>query len=175
MKLATSHLEDYVQEMYESINIIKPEQLNMETIASGLGVSLILEETNSRCMDTYGDCFIFIDSRLSEQQQFEEFCHELCHAMWHMGTQRNMPLPYMLYQEWKAEGFMLQAAVPSFMLEPVISKADYKHEAVALISKTFGITEDTAFKRLNQHLSKVQEHELNEQFQFKMKRIYRYL
>ncbi|KIL46431.1 hypothetical protein KP77_25580 [Jeotgalibacillus alimentarius] len=168
-------MEDYVQKMYESIDIYKPEQLDMETIASRLGVSLILEETNSRCMDTYEDCFIFIDSRLSDQQQFEEFCHELCHAMWHMGTQRNMPLPYMLYQEWKAEGFMLQAAVPSFMLESVISKAHYKHEAVALISKTFGITEDTAFKRLKQHLLKVQNHELNEQFQYKMKRIYRYL
>jgi len=125
-------------------------------------------------MYTFDECFIIIDSRLTTQQQFEEFCHELCHAMWHVGSQRNMPLPYLNYQEWKAEGFMLQASVPSFMIEQVIKNADYKYEAVSLISRSFGITEDIAFKRLNQHLSKVQEYQLNKQYQLKMNRIFKY-
>ena len=140
-------LEEYIMTMYQSIGIYHPHQLDMEDIASRLGMTLIYMPVSSFNVEKA----IILDVRKSDTEQWQDFGHELCHALLHIGNQNIMPLPFRLYQEWKAVSFALHACVPTFMLER-LNLPGSEPKAIYMIQETFKVDCHFAKKRLNQYI-----------------------
>lgn len=147
MNYTTNWSEDYVNKMYQAIGVHRPHQLDIETISSKNGLSVIYLPRESINIDEV----IFLDERLSNAEQWEEFGHELCHALWHAGNQLTLPMPFQVYQEHKSMNFAQYACVPTFMLRDMKLPA-LEREAVWMIQEEFGVTRAFAEKRLEQYL-----------------------
>ncbi len=144
-----NHLEDYIHQLYLNIDITSPEQLNINHIATKLKIFVFLGAHKSMCYRN----MIYIDSRLSKEEQWQQFAHELCHVLWHSGNQLGIYPPFREYQEWKANSFASHFCVPTFMLEQLNLPAEY-NQALFLIQTIFNVEENFAKKRLNQHYMK---------------------
>lgn len=142
-----SNLEDYISQLLRQIHIYSPHQLHINNAADRLGIVLNYLPHPPACMDN----FIFLDSRKSEEEQWEDFGHELCHALWHAGDQALLPISMREYQEWKAESFAQHLCIPTFMLERMEMPNSDKR-AIWMIVESFGVTWEFAEKRLRQFM-----------------------
>lgn len=146
-------LEDYIEEMYKSIGILTPRHLNIETISERLGITVMYMARSSMQV---GNTMV-IDSRLTDKEKWQVFCHELCHIQWHSVNQRVMNKLYLEYQEWKAESFAMYACIPSFMLEQMDLPTNMK-EVVWDIHETFNVELSFAEERLEKWLQQREGH-----------------
>jgi len=144
-----THLEDYIKSLYVTIGITKSSQLDMKIIASKLKLKLFFLPLES----FYANGVICIDSRLSAEEQWQQFGHELCHALWHSGNQFGIPPYFREYQEWKANNFAYHFCVPTFMLNGMKLNVEY-YKAIYQIQKAFNVDENFAKKRLDYYNSK---------------------
>ncbi|MCG5104671.1 ImmA/IrrE family metallo-endopeptidase [Oceanobacillus alkalisoli] len=157
MKYQTTILEDSVKYLYKDLGIYCPHQLDMMEIADYLGIKVYFLDISSRVYKKE----IIIDSRLSPEQQWEDFGHELCHLLLQYGNQiLHLNNLFLEYQERKANNFALHFCVPTFIL--LKYEIVNMNEGIHFITKTFNVTERFAQKRLihfrNQLLmSKLQE------------------
>lgn len=144
MKYQTTLLEDSIKEFYQKLNIYTPKQLSMREIARKLNIKLTFINISSR---TYkGE--IIIDSRLSPEEQWADFAHELCHVLLQYGNQIiTLNSLFLEYQEWKANNFALHFCVPTFML--LEYKINSINEGVPLIKDKFGVRKEIAEKKLD--------------------------
>lgn len=143
----TTQTEDYIEKLYHSASILVPEQIDMVTIAQKFNIWLHFASFGSRaiCRDHLPS--IIINNRIPPYQQWEEFAHELCHVLFHVGNQLNMPKLFLDYQETKANNFMLHFCVPTFMLRS-LEFPETKKETVYLIAKSFNVSYKVAEQRL---------------------------
>lgn len=151
MKYIRSHLEDYIEEMYKTAGIHAPQQLDIETISVQLNLSVMFMPKPSMCAGRT----IIIDNRHSRMQQWQDFCHELCHVLWHVGNQLSMPPPFRRYQEWKADSFALHACIPTFMLRAMDLPRDIQI-ASWLVQETFNVTYEFARQRLQKWYDQIE-------------------
>ncbi|MFJ7916132.1 MULTISPECIES: ImmA/IrrE family metallo-endopeptidase [unclassified Lysinibacillus] len=148
MNFVYTHLEDYIRELYTEIGVTKPKHLDPRIIAPRLGFIVIYLPCDSVSYDN----IIYIDSRLPEEKQWEEFCHELGHVISHVGNQTKSFQMFREYQEWKANNFAFQACVPTFMLNN-INLPKNKKEAIITICILFKVDYEFAKKRLDHYLN----------------------
>ncbi|UPW82367.1 ImmA/IrrE family metallo-endopeptidase [Lysinibacillus sp. Ag94] len=148
MNFVYTHLEDYIRELYTEIGVTKPKHLDPRIIAPRLGFIVIYLP----CESVSYDNIIYIDSRLSEEEQWQEFCHELGHVLSHSGNQTKTHYLFREYQEWKANNFAFQACVPTFMLNN-INLPKNKKEAIITICILFKVDYEFAKKRLDHYLN----------------------
>lgn len=141
------HLEEYIIRKLSGIDILHPYQLDIEVTASRLGFSV--HYIDERPMFVAGR--IFLDIRSTSAQRWQEFGHELCHALLHEGDQALATAMQREYQENKADNFAQHFCIPSFMLNNMNLPA-YEPEAVWLIMETFGVERWFAEKRLQQYM-----------------------
>ncbi|MCJ7842639.1 ImmA/IrrE family metallo-endopeptidase [Lederbergia sp. NSJ-179] len=143
----TTLLEDTVKKIYSHLDIYHPRQLDTLEIANSLDIKVHFINISSR---TYkGE--IIIDSRLSPEEQWEDFAHELCHVLLQYGNQIiNLDSLFLKYQEWKANNFALHFCVPTFMLQKslLIHKIASIPEAIPFIKNQYNVTDEIAEKRL---------------------------
>jgi hypothetical protein len=156
-------LEQWIETLYRHFEILTPEQLNIEYIADRLDIWVYFREMESRHLDRGGLFSINIDKRLSPQEQWEDFLHELCHVLRHTGNQFKMPGPLVEWQEQHAANFQLYAAIPSFMLKgmklPILQV-----EIVDLLATEFHVTYELAERRLLQIQRRVIQGILDEEY-----------
>ncbi|WP_406945717.1 ImmA/IrrE family metallo-endopeptidase [Halobacillus sp. SY10] len=155
MILYTS-LENYVFKLLNSIQVSKPDQLDIELIARNLDIDLEYWEKPSEAMVIEKKGYIFLNNALSKNEQKLDFGHELAHVLMDCGQQYGMPELFREYQEWKADAFAFHFCVPTFMLEEMDIPFDI-YKATRLIQKTFKVTAEVAVKRLKQYENKRQE------------------
>lgn len=139
--------EDYVKKLYHHLSIFVPEQIDIIEIASKLDIWVHFEKVGSKAFELNESYSMFIDSRLTSEQQWQDFAHELCHVLMHCGNQLQLPTDFIQYQESKAKNFAYHFCVPTFMLEQLDLPAR-KKEAIELISKTFNVEYIFAKSRL---------------------------
>lgn len=144
-------LEDYIRNLYHTLGIFHPHQLNLENIAYKLGFTIVYYPI----MSLHVREILIIDSRGTPQQRWQDFGHELCHALIHEGNQNVMPSNFRLYQEWKAENFSQHFCIPTFMLERIKFSSD-EAKTIYLIQETFNVDYEFAKKRLNQYILNLQ-------------------
>lgn len=140
-------LEDWIKGLYESMGIFEPSQINLIEIAARLNVWVHYVCAGSRAVDRKGLYSMLIDKRLSPEEQWEDFGHELCHILRQAGNQLNMPHSFKEFQETKANNFAMHFCVPSFMLSK-LEIPNYRSTAIELIASTFHVTTSFAKKRL---------------------------
>lgn len=143
-----THLEDYIKNLYFNIGITKPEEININTIANRLRLKVLFVPFNSLRANNV----ICINERIPKDEQWQQFGHELCHALWHYGNQLGIPIFFREYQEWKANNFALHFCVPTFMLEEMNLDREY-YKAMYQIQKVFNVDEYFAKKRLDYYLA----------------------
>ena len=142
-----NNLEEYIAQLLNRIDIYHPHQLSIESIYPRLGLTLSYIPYDAMFVNAH----MFLDSRQSSEKQWQDFGHELCHALWHAGNQAIIPLSMQEYQEWKAENFAQHLCMPTFMLDRMTLPNNEK-EAVWLLMETFGVERWFAEKRLRQYM-----------------------
>jgi len=145
MKYTTTLLEDWIKRFFNNMGIYRPHQLNMEIVTQRLGLFVTEKEIKSRIIND----IVFLDSRLSEQEKWQELAHELKHYLQDEGNQLLLPKSFVDLQEFQAENFALHFCVPTFMLLNFkITNYINIENGILFISETFNVTEDFAKKRL---------------------------
>lgn len=142
-----THLEEFISNLYEQLGIFKPYQISEEFIANKLGIMFFRENGPSFHTRICGTDVIYIDARLPPKKQREQFFHELCHVLRHVGNQSFISLSFREWQEIDARRFTKCAAIPFDMVknwnlwdENIIEKA----------SDIFCVTEELCEQRLLQ-------------------------
>ncbi|MEN2467231.1 ImmA/IrrE family metallo-endopeptidase [Ornithinibacillus sp. FSL M8-0202] len=138
-----THLEDYVFNLYHNLSISHPEQLDIEEIASKLGINLYYSSSTYR----YGNNIILQYD--TKQKQWQLFGHEICHYLRHFGNQLTMKKSFKDLQEWQANHFAYHFCVPTFMLENIHTPT------VTDIITIFNVEFDFALRRLEMYQSKL--------------------
>lgn len=162
MSYTYSHLEDFIQEVYQEINILSPAQLNLYTIADALDIGLYPINDRSQALRFEGRDYIFLNNLLTGPERFEVFGHELGHLLTHAGSQASMSQEFQAYQEWQANLFALHFCVPTFMLQKIRLPNDTR-AALKVIKDTFRVTYHFAEKRLNLYRQRLLNVHLNRQ------------
>lgn len=147
----SSHVEDFVKKFYSKIGIVEPQQLDFQTIAERLGIHVFYWTKPSEALFLKNYAYIFLNENLTEQQKWQDFCHEVAHVLLHAGNQSSMSPLFRDYQEWKANNFMYHACMPTFMLDQVKVK-DYTPQTVIQLSVIFHVEYEFALKRLKQYI-----------------------
>lgn len=142
-----THLEDYIRNLYFKLGISRPDQLNMQIIASMIGIDIV-----------YRNFTLMLDDEIHIQKgdytnEWMEFGHELCHHLRHHGCQFDMHPLYVDLQEWQATNFAYHFCVPTFMLEE-LNLPSTQNEAIGLIAKEFSVSFEFAEARLDKWLNK---------------------
>ncbi|UDK97179.1 ImmA/IrrE family metallo-endopeptidase [Lysinibacillus sphaericus] len=148
-----SHLEDFIKEFYFKMNIITPPLLDFREIAKNLGIKVFYWSETSQALYANDLPYIFLDESLTQQQQWQDFCHELAHVLLHTGDQFFMYPLFREYQEYKANNFMYHACMPTFMLDE-LQLYDYLPQTVLKLQELFNVEYEFAMKRLTQYLNK---------------------
>lgn len=143
-----TYMEDYIKNLYLNIGITKPEEIDLYTITSRLHLKVLFVPFGSLRANNV----ICLDQRISKEEQWEQFGHELCHTLWHFGNQLGVAPLFREYQEWKANNFALHFCVPTFMLDEIKLDREY-YNAMYQIRQTFNVDEEFAKKRLDSYLS----------------------
>lgn len=136
-----TYLEDCIYNLYKSIGITSPTELDMLLIAKEIGVEIGYRKKPFR----FDNEIILV--RGTEREEWMEFGHEICHYLRHSGSQVNMHLLFLELQEWQAENFMYHFCVPTFMLRELDLPSD-RNIAIWEIQKAFNVSYEFAELRL---------------------------
>ncbi|PAE17249.1 hypothetical protein CHH91_04375 [Virgibacillus sp. 7505] len=151
----TSHLEDFVEEVYQQINITEASHISKELIAGRLGIWLHYWDGKSKYINREdGMISILIDERLDSTAQWHVFGHELCHVLRHSGNQVLMPDSFKELQETQANIFAYHFCVPTFMLRKMLLP-DQCHYAALIISDKFNVSYQFAAERYEMYMRKI--------------------
>ncbi|WP_179134077.1 ImmA/IrrE family metallo-endopeptidase [Halobacillus massiliensis] len=140
-------LEDWVSSWYKLHNFWLPNDLIPKEIAMKCNIFV-----HYKPLDSYYIRFgryreIVLNSKLGSHQQREEFFHELCHAIRHVGKQSMMPEAFRELQERDAKHFTLYAALPYHM----IKRYDIEDpDIIERWSHDFKVSEELCEERLYQ-------------------------
>lgn len=148
-----THLEDYVKHFYTGLDITYPSLLNFREVSRRLNIKVFYWSDSSQALFANQKPYIFLDESLTQQQQWQEFCHELAHVLLHTGDQFYMYPLFREYQEYKANNFMYHACMPTFMLDE-LQVYDYLPQTVVKLQELFNVEYEFALKRLTQYLNK---------------------
>ncbi|MFF2179367.1 ImmA/IrrE family metallo-endopeptidase [Lysinibacillus sp. NPDC058147] len=146
----STHTEDFIEKLYTQLGIFLPYQLDFNEISYKLDIQLYFWSNPSQVLFLNSQSYIFLNQNLPSKKIWQDFCHELCHVLFHSGSQEKMPYSWIEYQEWKANNFMLHACVPTFMLNK-INLPKNQNKAIQLIQELFNVEYDIAQKRLEQY------------------------
>ena len=80
----------------------------------------------------------------------------LAHVLLHVGNQGLLPSSFIKYQEEKANQFMYQATIPTFMLEELQLEDSTKYN-IQLVQQLFNVEKEFAYKRLIQYFNRKQD------------------
>ncbi|WP_025027764.1 ImmA/IrrE family metallo-endopeptidase [Caldalkalibacillus mannanilyticus] len=159
----TTLLEDYIQNLYQELGIHSPCQIDMYDIAEKLNIWIYFMDMGSKAIYRGEMKSMLIDQRLSPPEQWQDFGHELCHLIRQAGVQTYMPESILYFQETKADHFMYEFCVPSFMLIDC-SLPDQRTAALQYVAETFNVTKKFAELRLKQIEKRMFASQLNYQF-----------
>src|SRR5690625_5662972 len=107
----------YVKNFFESLLITNPQQLNMQLITEKLGIKIVFWDFSSAIAERNGKYNLFINQRLTEQQQWQDFGHEMKHFCFDQGNQNDLFKSLIYYHEVKAEYYDYQFCITTLSLE----------------------------------------------------------
>jgi IrrE N-terminal-like domain len=110
-------LELWVSEKYKRMKILKPDDICEEKIAWIYNIFYYKKPLPSNSFENGNFKSITIDSRIVPELQREQFYHEWCHILRHVGNQNMMPAAFRELQEYDARNFTRYAAIPYHMLD----------------------------------------------------------
>ncbi|WP_053431774.1 ImmA/IrrE family metallo-endopeptidase [Halalkalibacterium halodurans] len=164
--MCQTYLEDWISNEYKHKNIKKVQDLNIENLSVAFQVEIVLHTHKSNCIYDDEYSVIFLNKDQSIEKQREDFFHELCHILFHVGDQRSIPKEFCELQENQARRFGLYAAMPKHILDTYLSYPPEEIAEIFTLPKCMVIDRLTQIK--NRHLFKKQQKNL-----FKIKNPYK--
>ncbi|MEK4150034.1 ImmA/IrrE family metallo-endopeptidase [Robertmurraya sp. FSL W8-0741] len=134
-----THLEDYIFDLYTSIGVYTPADLDMHTIAKKIGVKISYKSKPFRF-----DNEIILNEG-TKCEEWMDFGHETSHYLRHCGNQLSMPKLFIDLQECQATHFAYHFCVPTFMLDNLRVRNVYE------VMNLFNVDFDFALKRLEMY------------------------
>lgn len=147
-----SYTEDFVKKLYTRISINRPEELSYQNISRELKILLYYWEEPSQALLQNKVPYIILNKNLTDQQKWQDYCHELAHLLLHAGDQSKLHPLFIEYQEYKANHFMYHAAIPTFMLEN-LEREGYSC-SIKQIQEIFNVEYEFAKHRFMQYMNK---------------------
>ena|SRR5690625_4156821 len=141
--------ELYVKRFYKLLNINYPYQLTVDNLSNKMNIPIFFWEFTSEITKYRGRYKLFINESLNEQQQWQDFGHEISHFLQHTGSQTNMYNLFLNYQESQADYFAYHFCVPTFMLIRL------KEVTIYDVMNQFNVEHDFAYTRLEMHQNKI--------------------
>jgi len=134
---------------YKQNYILTPADLTIYAVSSSFNV-----QTHYICGPTFADwdddySFIFLDNRKNLEEQRQDFFHEFCHPLRHVGDQESLPKLFVEMQEAEAAQFQLYAAMPFYMVEQ-IEVTPNMHYYILELSRLFILPYDFVRRRVEQ-------------------------
>ncbi|MGE6260913.1 ImmA/IrrE family metallo-endopeptidase [Heyndrickxia sporothermodurans] len=174
MKYQMTYLEEEIKDLYYSLNIKSPSDIDMYHIANEFDVWIHYHKNESIVLKKPNGLYsIFLDERLSYQEQWEDFGHEFGHVLKHVGYQFKMEKMFRQLQENQANNFMYHFCVPTFMLLNYNIANFYNiNDGIAFVTSTFNVTEQFARKRLIQFRNQLQQAKADEDHRRYMESLY---
>jgi Zn-dependent peptidase ImmA (M78 family) len=138
-----SRLEQIVIDTYNELGITSPSEIDMRTLANHFGLRILELDVRSKMLGST----IVLDSRLSRQEQREDFFHEFTHALRHAGNQ--LVTHELLIELQESEANLM----PYFWLVPTFMLADFDLSMplpylIPYLAEAFVVTESFMEKRL---------------------------
>lgn len=96
--ITMNYLEDNIKHLYSTLKLEKPEHLNIEDIANKLHIRLFWWDDSSLALIHNERPCIFLQRSILNTE-WEDFCHELAHILYHAGDQMKLPTEFIQYQE----------------------------------------------------------------------------
>ncbi|MGG1249939.1 ImmA/IrrE family metallo-endopeptidase [Brevibacillus agri] len=145
-----TEIERRIQELYQSIGIGSPADIQEEQIASLLDIKLRYEDAPSFSFEKGKFRCIVIDNSLPADEQRKHFFHELGHLFrGHSGDQSRFPDLFKELLEEQAEHFAKYALMPYYMIQ-ALPLPEYEWDFPHLIASTFRVPLDMAKDRWEQ-------------------------
>src|SRR5690625_2183486 len=144
-----NHTERFIARFYQSINKTQPENLTIECISDKLNIEVCYWHRSSTMSELNGEYMLFINEKLSEQQQWQEFGHEMCHYFRDRSNRNLLFSSFVDYSETKADYFAYHFCVPTFML------CEIKGVDVYDVMNLFNVEFDFALRRLEMYQNKI--------------------
>ncbi|WP_026577135.1 ImmA/IrrE family metallo-endopeptidase [Bacillus sp. SB49] len=113
----TTDLEDWVSNWYIKYRITHPNEIDIKKLAMRYEIFIHYKDMDSKYVRFGRYREIVLDTKLDTTTQREQFFHELCHAIRHVGKQTMMPEAFRELQERDARHFTLYAALPYHMVK----------------------------------------------------------
>ena len=139
----------YVKRFFESLLITCPQQLSIHNITEKLGIKIVYWDFSSAIAERNGKYNLFINQSLNQQQQWQDFGHEMKHYCMDRGDQNDLFRSFIYYQEVKANYFAYHFCIPTFMLEQL--KEVTIHELV----RSFNVEFEFAARRFDMYKSEL--------------------
>lgn len=143
MNFTRTHADETVTKLYEKIGINRPPLLSPDVIAYRLGIELVYLPVDSMRINKK----MYLDSRLSTEEQWQQFGHELCHVLWHQDNQLKLSQSFIDMQERQADNFALYACIPTDALLDM-QLPSTEREAIGALAEAFNVTEEFVAKRI---------------------------
>jgi Zn-dependent peptidase ImmA (M78 family) len=137
-------LEQIVIDTYNELGIIYPSEIDIRTLANHVGLRILELDVRSKMLGST----IVLDSRLSRQEQREDFFHEFTHAIRHTGNQLVTHELLIELQESEAKRMPFYWLVPTFMLSYFDLSCPLPY-LIPYLAEAFEVTESFMEKRLN--------------------------
>lgn len=142
-------LEVWVENLYRSWGITSPLDLNIKNLARKLDIWIYYHENSSQALEYNGMWSVILDSRMAQQEQWEDFLHEVGHILRHYGNQSIMPETLVQLQEDQVKHFQLYATMPYYLIREM-ELPSYEQDVINLLSSRFNVTLKLAKIRLEQ-------------------------
>lgn len=138
-----THLEDFINELYRSLAITNPQQLQISYVAKLLKLKIY-----------YGNVSLRYENKLvikksNRQREWQLFGHEVGHYLRHSGNHLPMYPLFRDLQEYQANFFAYHFCVPTFMLMQVANISVYE------IMNQFNVDYKFASRRLEMYQNKI--------------------
>lgn len=140
--------EKLIVKFYQSLNIRVPDGLSITNISNSLNVDVHYWDYSSAIAEVGGVYKVFVDYRLNQQQQWQDFGHEMSHYFGD-GDRNVLRENYVDYRESKADYFSYHFCVPTFMLMKI------KGVDVYDVMHLFNVEFDFALRRLEMYRNKI--------------------
>lgn len=145
-----TELEIWLTERYKENGIKTPSELSIKAVSDIFTV--IVNYYEGPCFAEWeeGDySMIFLNNKMTYEDQRMDFFHELCHPLRHIGIQGNMPTLFEELQEIQASQFQLVAAMPVYLLID-IPQEKYWNNYILSIADSFNLPPDFVERRMKQ-------------------------
>lgn len=152
-----TNIEIWITNLYRCYGIFSPSDLTIKSVSEIFNV--LVNFYSGPCFAEWeegGYSLIFINNKMSDEEQRMEFFHELCHPLRHVGIQGNMPRLFQELQEAQAGQFQLVASMPIYLLseiQPELRWQDYIHS----IAEAFHYPVAFVESRLQQVTAKIEQ------------------